>query len=265
MSDKQKNILKWINEQGYPFEMFCKNMLSKHGFSVVQSPYYEDMETSKFREMDFLATKFKIVNGVTFNISLVIECKTSRDKPWIIFTSNAYKGAKDEIPEYIFGTTNAKVLLNNAPIIKEFSLLRFNPKAVGFNVTQCFTQGKDIPFECVSNTSKACEYLVKKSIESYRPFCNFYFPVVAIDAEFYNCSSNSESELELTNTDIQKLITVKSYSRRKYTLHNLVTKTKFEEFSKKLSIEIDQLFENINSQMITISIEHPGNLKPPFG
>jgi Holliday junction resolvase len=82
-------ITAWLNEQGYPLEMRVASALQQRGYRVVQSEYFFDPESGDSREIDVVAFKQKKTNGVLFRISLLIECKRSTDKPWILFTSGA--------------------------------------------------------------------------------------------------------------------------------------------------------------------------------
>ena len=264
MNEKLNKISEWIKSQGYPLEMYCRNELAKSKFNAVQSLKYEDTETKKIREIDILATKFIYLNNVTFNFSLVIECKLTKDKPWLVFTNEVAKDRSREITQNSFCTQNGISLLNKAPLLQEFSLFKYNEKSIGFNITQCFTNGKDVPYEALMSTQSACEFLVRKSNESGRAFCNFYFPVIVIDAELYKCFTDENNDISIEQINTEKIMTIRSYTNRPYTLHTVVTKDSLATFASDLSAELDTLMERIKDDFLYISEHFPRNFGSTF-
>ena len=67
--------------------MHIATNLKKNHFRVIQSEYYTDQESSDTREIDIVADKQTVIDHVLFRVSLLIECKRSTDKPWLLFTS----------------------------------------------------------------------------------------------------------------------------------------------------------------------------------
>jgi len=264
MNNKISKIAEWISEQGYPLEMYCENILSLNNFSVMQSLHYEDEETKKYREIDLLATRYFTLNGVTFNFSIVVECKLSRDKPWLLFSRRQHMDHKEEIIKDIFTTINGKLLMTKTNELNNLSLLNYDSDKIGFNLTQCFTSGKDIPYQAIMSTVNACEYLVNKSNTSKRPFCNFYFPVIVIDSEMYNCRTGLGEDLEIRSIEIGKLLSVRSYSDRPSILYTIVTKTGFKAFVENLSNEFTELFKNLTPAFQYVSDTRPSNPSPDY-
>ena len=259
MEEKIKKISDWIKDQGYPLEMYCENILSAKGFTVVQSLHYEDDETKKYREIDILATIYKTHNDATFNFSIVVECKLSKDKPWLLFARKPHKDRKEEILSNAFTTYNGKELMNRSVEFGKFSLLKFNNEMVGFNLTQCFTTGKDIPYQAIMGTINACEHLVKKSNNSMKKFCNFYFPVVVIDGELYKCYTNTDNDLSIESTEMEKLLTMRSYSERASILHTIVTRNGFKSFVDGLATELNEFIAKLESDIHYVSCTRPSN------
>jgi hypothetical protein len=264
MDTKIKNITEWIKDQGYPLEMYCENLLSENSFNVIQSLHYEDEETKKYREIDILATKFKIHNNVTFNFSIVIECKLSKEKPWLLFVRKPHMDYKEEVLKDVFMTYNGRILVAKSTEIKSLSLLTINSEKIGFNLTQCFTSGKDIPYQALMSTINACEYLVRKSDSSTKNFCNFYFPVIVIDTDLYECQSTVADDITIYKVEASKLLTIRSYSDRSSILHSIVTKTGFKSFVESLSIEIESMISKMNAEFEHVSVTRPSNSNPHF-
>src|SRR5687767_1963194 len=87
-NDKMKSaVLDWLEKQGYPLEMHVAEEFRKAGFEVTQSEFYLDPDTNQPREVDVLATNYVEITPTerVVRIRFVIECKRSRDKPWVMF------------------------------------------------------------------------------------------------------------------------------------------------------------------------------------
>lgn len=256
--EKERNIINWIKLQGYPFEMYCSNILTQNGFVAVQALNYEDLESGKLREIDIVAHKIVTVDGVSFNISLVIECKVSKKNPWILFSNKSLYHNSFNVLQNPFATDNGIKLVKLAETkFAGFSLFKMNDQ-IGFNLTQGFTNGKDVTFEALMSTQNACLFLIDRSNKSYKPFCNIYFPVIAIDAEFYKCFPTTADEIDLEKIEIEKLLTFRSFSNRPNTLHTIVTKEYFPTFIANLSTEIDTFFANCKPEFEEIAKKYPG-------
>jgi Holliday junction resolvase-like predicted endonuclease len=83
----EQQIRNWLQSQGYPLEMRAAAAYRDAGFRVVQSNYYQDPESSDWREIDVVADRTWIAaetNSVPIRIMFVAECKASREKPWIL-------------------------------------------------------------------------------------------------------------------------------------------------------------------------------------
>ncbi|NOH01035.1 MAG: hypothetical protein HND47_03175 [Chloroflexi bacterium] len=86
----EKQILEWLKTQGYPLELEVALAFQKEGFSVFSSDWYEDYETGELREIDVTALKWSDTSKPRhLQVCYRIECKTSREKPWVVFKSDS--------------------------------------------------------------------------------------------------------------------------------------------------------------------------------
>lgn len=83
--DLQASVQEWLEAQGYPLEMRTAAAFRLAGFRAVQGVYYQDPETDAWREIDVVADIPEVYRSA--RIVFVAECKSSRDKPWLLFTS----------------------------------------------------------------------------------------------------------------------------------------------------------------------------------
>jgi len=76
-------IIEWLEKSGYPLEMHVAEAFQRLGFSVSQAEYYPDSDRQ--REIDVVASYNFTVGNTPIRLSFFVECKTSRDKPWVAF------------------------------------------------------------------------------------------------------------------------------------------------------------------------------------
>lgn len=81
-------VATWLSEHGYPLEMKDARTLKQDGFGVVQSEYFDDPETGEPRETDVVAYEQSVGSNRQTIFALIAECKSGRDKPWVLFTES---------------------------------------------------------------------------------------------------------------------------------------------------------------------------------
>lgn len=245
MQDKIKD---WLLKGGFPFEMKVSNMFIDAGFSVAQSVYYKDIEEGKYRETDILAYRCQIINGVFVNITFVIECKSSLDKPWIILKNDRLSNSIDEHNK-IFYSDRFKTSFNK---IKESSLksdLIFkNNVKYGYSLVTAFNNGNDRAYEAIQTTLKSCEYLVNATDESLRErVCNLYFPVVIVKGQLFNATMTTNNDLDLSKIDNGQIILSRSYHEYHNSVIRILNDEKLEENIKLLVDQCDDFFKKYES------------------
>jgi len=107
MEDKIKD---WLLKGGIPFEMEVSNMFIDEGFTVAQSIYYKDIDEGKYRETDIIAYRYSYINGVFVNLTFVIECKLSPDKPWVVLKNDRLSNSIDEDKQIYYSNRFKKSL-----------------------------------------------------------------------------------------------------------------------------------------------------------
>jgi len=91
-NDGKKNIIENINKTGFPLELRVSKVLEDNKYLDSNNLYYIDEDEGKGCEVDMRALKnFKFnTGGKNYFIRhcLLIECKRSAEKPWVVFTSS---------------------------------------------------------------------------------------------------------------------------------------------------------------------------------
>lgn len=96
-NDLKANVQSWLETQGYPLEMKVARAFREIGAGAGQSIYYIDPEESKPREIDIVASWYKmheLEESAELQVFFFISCKSQQKEPWVIFSG----GQKREKP-----------------------------------------------------------------------------------------------------------------------------------------------------------------------
>lgn len=81
-------VEEWLEKEGYSLEFLTATVFERYGFRVLQGEHYEDNKNGIWREADVVAHRTYEVEDTLFRVSHIVECKWSKDKPWVIFCSS---------------------------------------------------------------------------------------------------------------------------------------------------------------------------------
>lgn len=192
-------------------------MAKAAGFEVSQSDYYLDPDGGEPREIDLVLSLNNQKCGFSLTYNLFVECKSSRDKPWLMFST------PNELGKSLTDENNFKFIeLQSAFISNDLAdtlLLRstFNgnmgnlyPRLnteplLGYGVTQAFAQAGDAPFKAMMSATKAALSNTKRMGMQLGLFVPMIFasPVIVIDVPLFAVSFSSESN-DLEVSEIRK-------------------------------------------------------------
>jgi len=182
-------ISDWLKTQGYPLEMKVASALREKEFFVSQSAYYADPETNTSREIDIIATKGDDIGFL--EVALVIECKTSLDKPWVLFTSERHEEGRNKYFTFAILSEMARKKLverswANRALKEDTPLNWFNkPPRTAFGVTAAFSSGEDPAYKAVVGALKASIDWSRSKDEISSRTLQFVFPVVVFEGRLF--------------------------------------------------------------------------------
>src|SRR5690349_14780436 len=86
-------ILEWMRRTGYPLELEVGRRFQAAAWHVNYSRWYRDKSTEKARELDVQAL-VGAVDGSRASVflSLCMECKSTKEKPWVALSSGLTLG-----------------------------------------------------------------------------------------------------------------------------------------------------------------------------
>jgi hypothetical protein len=244
--DLKEKIKRWLDEQGYPLEMRIASTLQRRGLRVVQSEYFIDPESGEARELDIVAYLQQEISSTLFRISLLIECKRSTDKPWLLFTSEEVKLADPARIAQRAANSLGRHFLSEICRQKEVQdiLLFALPKRPSYGVTQALTSGKDVCYSAVTSVSKAtlatvAELDEKKEKEKkglgfrlYREnICSIVLPVIVVDGRLFEVFLDNDGELVVNETEEGTLLWRNPIVGNPHTIVNIVSSSAFDRFA----------------------------------
>lgn len=201
----------WLEKEGYSLEFLTATAFEKQGFHVMQGENFRDEEHGINREIDVTASVSLTFNGTQFKISHVLECKWSKDKPWVIFCSKGSDRPLSYCISQTIGSYLGEALLWDIATDETlFDTSHFiTPEVPGFSGRQAFSSGKDLFYSSMQNVTatanlKANYYNVDpvNQFLEIPKFAEIVLPVIVVNGTLYQAIYNEENkkiELEETN------------------------------------------------------------------
>jgi hypothetical protein len=167
-SPAKESVEKWLEKAGYPLEFYVASVFSKHGFDVSQGAFLPDTTTGEPRELDVIAGLQAQVEDTRIHFAHVVECKSSRAKPWVIFTSSAARSTyalrqcvTDPWGEFLLWLSHANKEVGATEMFDETRLPR-----VGFAATAAHADPEkrneaDRVYDAVQQVSSATKAIVE--------------------------------------------------------------------------------------------------------
>ena len=197
----------WLGKAGYPFELRVGAVLRKAGWEIEHGAFYLDSETGKSREIDLVATRRVIdvgarsVPGGSPNnfaaVRLVIECKTSVHKPWVVFSApggalrvNSLFSTPRGVDELSQRCTAAL-----GPMDEGAQTLLGPSLVLAHGITRAFSDGKpgdpSSPYAALRGSLSAALAMGTDALHrarrlaTTRGWAELIFPVVVVDGELF--------------------------------------------------------------------------------
>jgi len=209
-SDITTKIVEWLKTQGYPLEMEVAHIFKEAGFEVSSSEYYVDPEEQKPREIDVLASMSTQIQGILFQLTYVVECKSPKEAPWVAFRSRA-NAPRDPTVGFLARIATregrrALIELSVNPDVTTSELLQL-PDRHAYGITNALRENnKDIPYGAIRGAHGAAQALVAYSDKMQAPpepigYVAIAFPLVVTRAPLFTASLGASGDLEVLPVD----------------------------------------------------------------
>lgn len=247
------NIKSWLEKEGYPLEFKTANIFKKYKFSTQQS-YFTRNEKNEPREIDVLATKNIQIGKKYLRIEHIVECKWSKDKPWILFKADETNQFAPSalIAQLIASDEGNALTWLNAGRKELHSLSLFQGKGFTFSGRQAFTKGQDLFYSSVQGVISKCLDITRfynkyehESFEELLPVVTF--PIIIVDGDIFEAEyDNISNELHYEKVKNTRLIWKGNEGRTLHTIVDVVSVSHLDEFLENRTKEMDILIKNFS-------------------
>jgi hypothetical protein len=246
-----EKLREWLLSQGYPLEMRVAQHLRQAGLRVTQSEVYTDPETGKIRETDVVGrlwTAFDIMEriDVSLGLSAVVECKQSRDKPWILFTTDTSELHRRLTLSTRIASDFASFVVSrvDTDAIATLPAFALGPRHA-YSISQAFR--KDAPdaaysaVTAVLNAARAqCAFRLTSGLRIDAAF-ELALPLVVIEGRLFECFLTDGSSPQLEEVEHGSLLWREPGAR--WLTINVMTIEYLERFVPSLKTAFDALLE----------------------
>ena len=249
----EQQIRSWLQTQGYPLEMRTAAAYRDAGFRVVQSSYYQDPESSDWREIDVVADKTWIAaetNSVPVRMMFVAECKASRDKPWILFTAKRALASPSRVVQRVSNPVGHAWLqiVSRRHDIQSLRLFRVSPTPAYGIVQALRNQGAQDPtYGAALSVVKACVALTRGPFQTHDAgWALVAFPTIVTEARLFQCSldlNSAEEQLELKEVPYGDLVWRNPISQHPNTIMKVVNIDHLEKLMRTTARSASRLVE----------------------
>ncbi|MFO7534091.1 MAG: hypothetical protein R6X19_00135 [Kiritimatiellia bacterium] len=244
--DLKDKTLKWVQTQGYPLEYYVTDAFRNAGFQTIQGFYVDGDKGGEPREIDVLAhVDLPVGKETVIRIESLVECKWSKDKPWVVFYGKRQPWASARITQQFASKAGQAMLWVNAGNKKIqgldlFSVLEksgFGGRQVVFKKEDS-EDNKDLFYKIVSAVTiksvKLRDFYNKAEnfIKNEFPFVAIVFPVIVIDGPLFAMHCDDSGELALNQVQYAKLHWSGSSSWTGHAAIEIVTKEYANEFAR---------------------------------
>lgn len=207
-SNLETKVQKWLETEGYPLEFATAAVFRRHGFVVRQGTYVREKGEESVREIDVVAYSHRCNEGLQ-RVYHVVECKWSRDKPWVVFTGNGDMAPSACIAQTISSLLGSAMLWIQAGLkdLHEMALFA-TPSRPGFSGRQAFSKGSDLFYDSMKavtslSTSLVNDYDSETRNRGVLPnHAVIAFPTIVVDGELFEASfDSSDNSLKLRKAE----------------------------------------------------------------
>lgn len=142
--------------------------------------------------------------GYLVRVCHVIECKWSRDKPWIVLTSpHGHMAAAACVAQTISNSLGSAILwtLAGDPVLHDLDFFS-TPERPGFSGRQAFSKGNDLFYAAVQTIVHALTFLMKQydddddasQLRNLPKNAVLAFPIIVVDGEIFEAFFDSQRD-----------------------------------------------------------------------
>ncbi|MCM5511633.1 hypothetical protein [Vibrio sp. SCSIO 43169] len=247
-------VKQWVEKEGYPLEFSTAHKFKKRRFSVEQSYFAKDKD-GKAREVDVLATANLPIGHSFLRVKHVVECKWSKDKPWVLFRDEK-RFATSALAAQLISSSAGQAVAWVAAGSEQFKGLNmFKEDGFSFSGRQAFSKGNDLFYQAIQGVVSNCLNIARHYDEyDLKPeehmLAVIVLPMIVVDGSLFEATYDSGGdELKLQSINHTRLRWKGNEGRQLNTVIDVVTSdyldTFLDEREKELEILINCFGETL--------------------
>jgi hypothetical protein len=251
--DLSSKVADWLRGEGYPLEYFTAHTFRRHGFKVEQGAYIKPAEGNP-REIDVLASQSKVnanSEPPLARVYTVVECKWTKDKPWVAFTANTGQMASSAIIAQTISSElgEASVFLEAGDEELPNLALFQSPETPCFGGRQAFGRESDVFYNAIKSVAGAARNVVErynkyKSEDELPDAAVLAFPLIVIQGDLFEAAYDEQADqMTLQRATQTRLHWRGSKDSDLLTTVDVVTKDGLDSFVSQRAAETKVLLE----------------------
>jgi len=241
----REQVLKWLNETGFPLEMAAAAAFRRAGFDVQQSATYVDPQSQKGREIDVLASDPDLIGFI--DLSVVVECKSS-SKPWVVLTSNdAIAGYNCLRTRAVMSERVFDALISHKRTVKDLEVDQYlHPGGRGgYGLRQAFAKDVDPGYGAAMSVVSACKGIISVTPAGGWPTLMASIPMIVIDAPLFECELQPDGSLKVVEVESSEFLFSAHIPEKTASIVRVVHRSRLEAAAKWARSVVDALRKDL--------------------
>ncbi|HYO72424.1 MAG TPA: hypothetical protein VEU33_40775 [Archangium sp.] len=247
----EEKVKDWLLKEGYPLEFKTGALFEKHGFLAKHGIYARATDDAPPREIDVLASITHDIGDKDFlRIEYIVECKWTRDKPWIVFSSERGIHPAAAIAQTMGSSLGEACLWFAAgdAEMQNLDLFKTLPRG-GFSGVRAFGAGEDLFYNTLRGVAerawcRVAYYDSPPSPPNVRPeMAVVVRPVIVIEGDLLEAYyDNSTHKLELERVPKARIHWRGAEKWSFHCLVDVVTVEGLEEYAQTQAKQVETMF-----------------------
>lgn len=242
----REQVLKWLNETGFPLEMAAASAFRQAGFDVQQSATYADPQSDKGREIDVLARDPDLIGFI--DLSVVVECKSST-KPWVVLTADDAMATYQRLGTCAVMSERTRTALYRGEV-DDLRVTQYLQRAgkCGYGFRQAFSKETDPGYGAAMNVVSACKAITSVVPPAGWPTLAASLPIIVVDCPLFECQLCPDGELELVEVDSSAFLFSAHIPKPISSVVRVIHRSQLEGTAKWAKSLVDALREDLKPE-----------------
>jgi hypothetical protein len=252
-----EKVAAWLSIEGYPLEFRVTHIFRQQGFNAFQGQYIRGLETGSAREIDVVAQGTLVEKDSWVRVEYLVECKWSKDKPWVLFSSRRGMASSACITQTIGSETGRCLMWVNAGRQELHELNTFSvPERSGFGGRQAFSKKSDVFYEAMQGVTEKATARAKEFSEGDVTITDslraalVVLPLIVVEGELFEAYFDQNAgEVRVEPVTELRLHWRGSEAWKVHATVDIVTADSLERFVERRAAEVKTILSRMIQSM----------------